>query len=56
MPNAAVIGQLVNPGDPSWQGTKREVRDAARAFGLHLQILNTSVEAKSLRRSRPLIN
>jgi putative tryptophan/tyrosine transport system substrate-binding protein len=47
MPNAAVIGQLVNPGDSQLaEAETREVRDAARAFGLHLQILNASVESE----------
>ena len=47
MPNAAVIGQLVNPGDSQLaEAETREVRDAARAFGLHLQILNASVEGE----------
>ncbi len=47
MPNAALIGQLVNPSDsPLAEAETREIRDAARAFGLHLQILNASVESE----------
>jgi len=46
-PSAAVIGQLVNPSDSALAAAEmREVRDAARAFGLHLQILNASTESE----------
>jgi putative ABC transport system substrate-binding protein len=47
MPSAAVIAQLVNPSDAALtEAETREVRDAARAFGLHLQILNASVDSE----------
>jgi putative ABC transport system substrate-binding protein len=47
VPNAAVIGQLVNPTDTGLaEAEMRDVQDAARAFGLRLQILNASSESE----------
>ena len=44
VPNAAVIGLLVNPKYPSAGSETRETQAAARAIGLSLIILNASTE------------
>jgi putative ABC transport system substrate-binding protein len=47
LPSAAVVAQLVNPSNPPLaEAEARETRDAARAFGLALHILNASAESE----------
>jgi putative ABC transport system substrate-binding protein len=44
VPQAAVIGMLVNPDWPDAETQVSEVQQAARALGLHLQVLRASTE------------
>src|SRR5262245_10659651 len=44
VPQAAVIGMLVNPDFPDAATQASEVQQAARALGLHLQVLRASTE------------
>jgi putative tryptophan/tyrosine transport system substrate-binding protein len=44
LPNAAVIGMLVNPGWADTESQSRDAQAAARALGLQLHILNASTE------------
>jgi putative tryptophan/tyrosine transport system substrate-binding protein len=39
VPNAVVIGALVNPNNPNWEPQSRDLQAAARALGLRLVIL-----------------
>ena len=40
VPNAAVVGALINPNNPNAEPNARELQEAARRLGLQLQILN----------------
>ena len=40
VPNAAVVGALINPSNPNAEPNAREMQEAARRLGLQLQILN----------------
>jgi putative tryptophan/tyrosine transport system substrate-binding protein len=44
VPNAAVIGMLVNPASPASAGQEREMQAAARAFGQQLHVFKASTE------------
>jgi putative tryptophan/tyrosine transport system substrate-binding protein len=46
IPDAKVIGLLVNPNNPTAERMMREVRDAARIKGLQLPILKASIESE----------
>jgi putative tryptophan/tyrosine transport system substrate-binding protein len=43
VPSASVVALLENPSNPNLES--RAVRDAARSLGLHLDVLNASMEA-----------
>jgi putative tryptophan/tyrosine transport system substrate-binding protein len=45
VPQAKLIGLLVNPNSPAAERTKVDVQEVARAKGLPLQILNAGAEA-----------
>ncbi len=45
-PQARVIGLLVNPKNPQTEGIVRDAREAARAIGVELQILNAGTDAE----------
>ena len=40
VPNASIVGALINPANPNAEPNKREKRDAARTLGLELHIQN----------------
>ena len=40
VPNASIVGALINPANPNAEPNKREMRDAARTLGLELRIQN----------------
>jgi putative tryptophan/tyrosine transport system substrate-binding protein len=44
VPQATVIGCLVNPVNPNTESDIKEAREAARALGLQLHVLNASAE------------
>jgi putative tryptophan/tyrosine transport system substrate-binding protein len=44
VPNAAVIGALINPSNPNAEANTREAQEAARTLGLELHVLNASTE------------
>ena len=46
VPNAALIGLLINPNFPSAGSETREMQSAARAVGRNLIILNASTESE----------
>jgi putative ABC transport system substrate-binding protein len=46
IPQARVIGLLVNPQNPQTEGIVRDAREAARAIGVELQILNAGTDAE----------
>jgi ABC-type uncharacterized transport system substrate-binding protein len=39
-PNTAIIGALINPGNPNAEPNVREMQESARTLGLQLQVLN----------------
>jgi putative tryptophan/tyrosine transport system substrate-binding protein len=46
VPQARVIGMLVNPNNPASERVTREVQDAARADGVQLHVLKASSESE----------
>lgn len=46
VPNAAIIGMLVNPGFPDSQSQSKGVADAARSFGQQVHVINVSTESE----------
>ncbi|MBV8454768.1 MAG: ABC transporter substrate-binding protein, partial [Deltaproteobacteria bacterium] len=44
VPNATVIGVLINPGNPNAESQTRDVQAAAHTLGLQLHVLNASSE------------
>jgi putative tryptophan/tyrosine transport system substrate-binding protein len=46
IPAATVIGLLVNPVDPRAEAQTKDMREAAQALGLQIQVLNASTEAE----------
>jgi putative ABC transport system substrate-binding protein len=40
VPNTAIIGALINPGNPNAEPNVREMQESARTLGLQLQVLN----------------
>jgi putative ABC transport system substrate-binding protein len=40
VPNAAVIGSLINPSNPNAEPNTRETQEAARKLGLELHVLH----------------
>jgi len=45
VPNAAVIGMLVNPNFPDAESQAKDVKEAARIIGQHVHIVNASSES-----------
>jgi putative tryptophan/tyrosine transport system substrate-binding protein len=46
VPDARVVGVLVNPANPGAESDAREAQEAARARGLQVQVLNVSNEGE----------
>src|SRR5262245_10676143 len=44
VPNAAVIGMLVNPNFPDAESQSNEMKEAARAFGQQVHLVNANSE------------
>jgi putative ABC transport system substrate-binding protein len=59
VPNAVRVAVLLNPANPAWEVTLREVQEAARVIGLKIQVLNASTSREidavfaTLARERP---
>src|SRR5260370_968814 len=45
VPNAAVIGMLVNPNYPDAESQWKDVKEAARIFGQQVHVVNASTES-----------
>ena len=46
IPQATIIGLLVNPADPRTRTQVRDMQEAARALGLQINVLNASTETE----------
>jgi putative ABC transport system substrate-binding protein len=46
IPNASVIGALINPGNPNSENRASDLRAAARALGRHVQVVSASTSAE----------
>jgi putative ABC transport system substrate-binding protein len=44
VPNAGVLGYLVNPSNPGWQAEAQDAQSAANVLGVRLQVLKASTE------------
>jgi ABC-type uncharacterized transport system substrate-binding protein len=46
VPNTTAVAMLINPRFPTATAEAREVQDAARSFGIHINLLNASAESE----------
>jgi putative ABC transport system substrate-binding protein len=46
VPSATAVAMLINPRFPTASAEAREVQDAARSFGMHINLLNASTESE----------
>jgi putative ABC transport system substrate-binding protein len=46
VPSATAVAMLINPRFPTASAEAREVQDAARSFGIHINLLNASTESE----------
>ena len=46
VPHARIIGLLVNPTDPRFVSQTKDIQEAAKRFGLQIQVVNSSTEVE----------
>jgi putative ABC transport system substrate-binding protein len=46
MPHATTVGFLVNPTDPRFVSQTKDIQEAAKTFGVQIQVVNASTDAE----------